>query len=162
MNSERSGRRPIPLLAVVLLISALAMPASADEAAVRRAVDGFYAALNALFTGELEPMSAAWSHADDVTYMGPGGGFRIGWDQVQADWEAQAAMKLGGAVQPKDVEITVGRDLAVVSNYEIGENLGDDGKPQKVELRATSIFRKVGGEWKMIGHHTDLLPHLGG
>jgi len=35
--------------------------------------------------------------------MGPGGGFWIGWDQVLVDWEAQAAMKLGGEVKPKDM-----------------------------------------------------------
>lgn len=105
-------------------------------------------------------MKKVWSHADDVTYMGPGGGFRIGWDQVLAEWKTQAAMKLGGEVKPKDVRITVGRDLAVVSNYEIGENAGTDGKPRKVVIRATNQFRKEDGKWKMIGHHTDILPYL--
>jgi len=27
-----------------------------------------------------------------------------------------------------------------------------------VSIRATNVFRKEGGQWKMIGHHTDLLP----
>ncbi len=113
-----------------------------------------------MFTGDLEPMKKVWSHADDVTYMGPSGGFRIGWDQVLVDWEAQAAMKLGGEVKPKDMRITVGRGLAIVSNYEIGENSGSDRKPQEVRIRATNLFRKEDGKWKMIGHHTDLLPFL--
>ena len=30
--------------------------------------------------------------ADDVTYMGPDGTIRVGWDQVRASWQAQAAM----------------------------------------------------------------------
>ncbi len=52
---------------------------SANEMAFRQAVEEFYGALNAMFEGELAPVQALWSHADDVTYMGPGGGIEIGW-----------------------------------------------------------------------------------
>ena len=131
-----------------------------DMMGVNEAVTQFYVALNAMFTGDLIPMKKIWSHANDVTYLGPTGGYRIGWNQVLADWEAQAAMKLGGKVTPENIRMTIGRDLAVVSNYEIGENSGPDGKPQKVRIRATNLFRKEDGKWKMIGHHTDLLPFL--
>jgi len=147
-----------------LLVGAMqaetALASDADHQAVRETAEHFYSALNAMFTGNLEPMKAVWSHADDVTYMGPGGRFQIGWAQVLADWEAQAAMKLGGEVKPKDMHITVGRDLAIVSNYEIGENVGPNGKPLKVEIRATNLFRKEDRIWKMIGHHTDTLPYF--
>ena len=54
-----------------------AMPKAEQE--VREAVAQFYVALNVLFTGEMKPMNDVWSHADDVTYMGPAGGF---WDGV--------------------------------------------------------------------------------
>lgn len=77
-----------------------------------------------------------------------------------ADWETQAALKPDGKVESKDMRITVGRDLAIVNNYEIGQNVAADGKPQKVTIRATNLFRNESGKWKMIGHHTDLLPFL--
>jgi ketosteroid isomerase-like protein len=32
------------------------------------------------------------------------------------------------------------------------------GKKKTISLRATSIYRKENGQWKMIGHHTDLIP----
>src|ERR1035437_5707298 len=83
----------------------------AEEKAVRKSVEQFYAALNAMFTGDLGAMKEVWSHAEDVTYMGPGGGFRIGWDQILMDWEIQAAMKLGGKVKPENMHITVGQEL---------------------------------------------------
>ena len=105
-------------------------------------------------------MKEVWSHADDVTYMGPGGGFQLGWSQVLESWEAQAAMKLGGKVMPEQMRITVGRDIAITNNYEKGENINAGEKPQNVLIRATNIFRKEDGKWKMIGHHTDLLPFL--
>lgn len=150
----------IVLIAVVLVSARTILGSDDDKKGVNEAVKRFYVALNAMFTGNLDPMQRIWSHADDVTYMGPAGGYRTGWDQVISDWEAQAAMKLGGRVTPKNMRITLGRDLAVVSNYEIGENSGPDGMPQEVRIRATNLFRKEDGKWKMIGHHTDLLPFL--
>jgi len=143
-----------------LILESPAVSAEMDSEGVRAAAEQFYSALNVMFSGELGPMKEVWSHGEDVTYMGPGGGFRLGWKDVLADWEAQAAMKLGGKVEPKDLRITVGRDLAIVSNYEIGHNVTADGKVQEVKIRATNLFRNENGQWKMIGHHTDLLPFL--
>jgi ketosteroid isomerase-like protein len=149
------------LLAVAGFMAANTTHASEHDAKeVKKAAAQFYAALNTMFTGELGPMKEVWSHADDVTYMGPGGGSRVGWKEVLADWETQAALKLGGKVESNDMRITVGRDLAIVSNYEIGQNVAADGKPQNVRIRATNLFRHESGKWKMIGHHTDILPFL--
>jgi ketosteroid isomerase-like protein len=134
-------------------------PIDSEAKAVHRANEMFYAALNAMFEGDLQPMTKIWSHAADVTYLGPNGAFRVGWEATLKDWQKQAAMKLGGKVEPKEIHITVGRDLAIAHNYEVGDNV-IDGKPTKVRIRATNLYRKEGGEWKMIGHHTDLLPFL--
>lgn len=133
-----------------------------NKRTVEVAVQEFYLALNAVFAGDVEPMKKVWSHADDVTYMGPGGGLREGWAEVLADWEAQAAMKPGGKVQPQDLHITVGSKIAVVVNEEKGENTDANGNVQPVAIRATHVLRKEGGKWKMIGDHTDLLPYLSG
>jgi ketosteroid isomerase-like protein len=139
---------------------AIVLATEKDTEAVRTATEEFYSALNAMFTGELGSMKKVWSHKDDVTYMGAGGGIRLGWEQVLADWDTQASLKLGGKVGPEEMQITVGRDLAIVSNYEIGQNVAADGKLQKVKIRATNLFRNESGKWKMIGHHTDILPFL--
>jgi len=129
---------------------------------IAAAAAGFYAALNALFKGEIAPMVEVWSHADDVTYMGPDNGFQTGWKNVLADWEKQAAMKLGGRVEPDGMRITKSGDLAVTHNYERGENINTgEGAPGSVSIRATNLFRKENGAWKMIGHHADPLPYLG-
>ena len=136
-----------------------ATAARADDAAVRAAADRFYAALNVLFGGDAQPMLEVWSHADDITFMAPGGGFHVGWKQSRTDWEAVADQKLGGSVEPTEMRINAGSDIAITSNYEVGHNIVD-GKPQTVTIRATNIFRLEDGQWKMIGHHTDLLPFL--
>lgn len=120
----------------------------------------FYKALNIMFTGDAEPMKKVWSHAEDITYMGPGGGFQAGWSEIEKSWDAQAAMKLGGKIEAVDTHVFAGQDLAITQNYEKGENMGPDGKPVTVLIRATNVFRKENHEWKMISHHTDLLPFL--
>ncbi len=76
------------------------------------------------------------------------------------DWKKQAAMKLGGRVEPQEMRVFVGREIAVVQNYEKGVNANTGGESGKVSIRATNIFRKEGGKWKMVSHHTDLLPFL--
>jgi ketosteroid isomerase-like protein len=136
-----------------------ARAAEQEEFAVQQSTHGFYAALNAMFKGDVEPMEAVWSHADNVTYMGPDGKFIVGWDQLLPNWKSQAAMMLGGTVQPERIHYTIGQSLATVQCFEVGENI-IDGKPVKVSLRATNVFRKESGHWKMIGHHTDKLPFL--
>jgi len=142
------------------LIAGGAVASTMDEKDVRAANAQFYAALNKMFSGDVAPMKEVWAHSPTVTYMGPNGGILVGWNQVQDSWEKQAAMKLGGTVNPEDIQVTVGSDLAVVSAYEKGENTNADGKTAKVSIRATNLFAKDGGKWRMIGHHTDLLPYL--
>jgi ketosteroid isomerase-like protein len=148
------------VVAALASLTARSAPAADDETqAVKAAVTVFHDALNVLFKGDAAPMKAVWSHADDVTYMGPVGGMQVGWSQVEPYWDKQAAKKLGGRVDPVDVHITASPTLAVVHYYERGENV-IDGKSQPVDIRATTTLRKEGGQWKVIGHHTDTLGYL--
>jgi len=140
--------------------SARAQTAAADREGVLAANAGFYAALNQMFRGDAAPIEAVWSHAEDVIYMGPTGLYEHGWSAVVKDWEAQAAMKLGGRVAPAETQVILGRELAVVSGLEVGENSDADGKVQTLKLRATNVYRKEGGQWKMVLHQTDKLPYL--
>ena len=162
----RKYRGSIGALAAMLALGSalISAPASAenDNAAVLAANAAFYAALNKLFAGEIEPIKAVWSNADDVTYMGPDGSFEHGWPSVLKDWESQAALKLGGKVEPVEVQMIVGQDIAIVNDYEQGENTNAKGRVEHVRLRATNLYRKENGQWKMVGHHTDLLPFLAG
>lgn len=160
MRISRSLGLAAFIMAVAGMIPlSIASAAPSDEQAVQKASDNFYAALNTMFEGDIEPMKAVWSHADDVTYMGPNGTFAVGWDKVFSDWQSQAALKLGGKIRTEQVHLTVGQDLATVECVEVGENIVG-GKPTQVSIRATNTFRKENGQWKMIGHHTDKLPFL--
>lgn len=131
-----------------------------ERKVVKMAVSDFYGALNKMFAGDVEPMKDVWSHADDVIYMGPDGEYMIGWPQVFSSWEGQALMKLGGMVRPRGVRIVAGPEIAIAYCIEEGQNKDADGNLVKINIRATNVFRKEKGEWKMIGHHTDTLDFL--
>ncbi len=130
------------------------------EKGLRAANDQFYAALNAMFTGDLAPMNAIWAHRDEITDMGPFGGRLTGWKAVGEEFKKEAAMKIGGHVSYKDLVVQVGGDMGYTVCIEQGENMSTDGKPVKVSHRATNIFRRINGQWKMVHHHTDLAPQL--
>jgi ketosteroid isomerase-like protein len=141
------------------MVAAPARAADDNTQAVKAAVATFHEALNKLFTGDAASMKAIWSHADDVTYMGPTGTKQVGWSQVEPHWDKQAAKKLGGKVDALDVHVTASEQLGVAVYYEKGENI-IDGKVQPVSIRATTTFRKENGQWKVIGHHNDTLAYL--
>ena len=163
MTTREWNKAPLFVAVLAMAFAFFSTAASAagnDRQAVLAANAQFYAALNRMFVGEIAPMETVWSHADDVTYMGPGGQFEHGWNTALKTWQDQAAMKLGGRVEPAEMQLIVGRDVAVVTDFEVGENTNAAGKVAQVKLRATNTFRKEGGHWKMVGHHTDLLPYL--
>lgn len=163
MNISPKNQSLLTTLALTLAVFLTALPArTADDetASVKEAAMQFYAALNTMFTGDVAPMLEVWSHADDITFMGPQGGLYVGWENVRPQWEAQAALKLGGTIEPDDMHIFVGEDLAVVQDFEKGTNTNVGGETVEVSLRATNIFRKEDGKWKMISHQTDKLSGL--
>ncbi len=123
------------------------------------AVTQFYKALNILFTGDAAPMIALWSHQGDTSYLGPQGEIVVGWEKTQESWQQTAALRLGGHIDPQDMHIVVNGNLGFTQNHEVGTNYKDN-KPQTVKIRATNIFRKENGVWKMLSHQTDLLDYL--
>ncbi|MBV8977031.1 MAG: nuclear transport factor 2 family protein [Alphaproteobacteria bacterium] len=160
MDFKPAARAVLALCLVAFAAAQAKAAGNADVKSAMKANAAFYVALNAMFTGDGAPMEKVWSHAADVTYMGPTGAFDIGWAAVGKNFQAQAAMKLGGRIEPDEIHLFVGGNLAVVSEVEVGENTNANGKTAQVKLRATNIFRREHSQWKMIGHHTDTLPYL--
>ena len=130
-----------------------------DEQTVATVTDNFYEALNILFTGNSQPMKDAWSHDADVTYMGPDGLYLSGWEKIAQMWDSVSAIRLGGRVNPKQLQTVIGNDMALITCVENGEN-EIDGKAEAVSIRSSTVFHKRNGVWKVIAHQTDLLKYL--
>lgn len=127
------------------------MTHSLDDAAAE-----FYAALGAVLGGDAGPMLELWSHEDDVSYMSPFGELLRGWEPIRASWMEQAEAQLGGVVRGEELHLVEGDLLGFAVGFERGE-VQVDGTPTPVDIRATSIFRREDGRWRMVGHHTDPL-----
>ncbi len=130
------------------------------EDEIRKALDAFYDALNKMLNGDVDPMCELWSHADDVTYMGPLGDMQVGWQQVEDSWRHQTRMRMGGEVLPQEVSIVVAGEMGYAICIERGEDLRPDGEPVLIDHRATNVWRREDGEWKMVHHHADIAHGL--
>lgn len=163
MNTHMMTRFPLhkATRTIMFVFASIALTVAANASEVpcptlKAANEGFYTALNTMFTGKIDPMLALWSHGKDVAYLGPDGRFLTGWKSVKADWNQQASIKLGGKAVPSNVSYFMlpGSGIAVVQNI---EHITTD-KGLKLSIRATNVYRMEGGAWKMVSHHTDKLP----
>jgi ketosteroid isomerase-like protein len=129
---------------------------------IQQAAEAYYEAINRVVHGDMTLMDEVWSHADDVTNMGPFGGRQVGWQEVRAEFAREAALNLKGRVTAEDMRVVVGSDLAYVICVEHAEHQNVDGRTVEVRFRATNIYRLETGVWKLIHHHNDLSPALMG
>lgn len=102
------------------------------------------------------------SHRDDTTILGGFGGYgEKGWDAVGARYDWASSQYKGGAATMKVEYINIGvsGDLGftVAIERQEGVRVGDQQNPTRRALRATQIFRKEDGAWKLLHRHADPL-----
>ncbi len=145
---------------VLLLTTALpayaAEPTSAAaQEEVRQATLKYYVALNSAMKGELEPISGVWLHASNVTDLGRLGGSAVGWNEVYAHYQSMARMNAGANFAPTEIKVVVDGDMAYTVCNESGQARSPQGGNVSISGRATNIFRRDNGKWKLIHHHAD-------
>jgi ketosteroid isomerase-like protein len=100
-------------------------------------------------------------HGDEATIFGAFGGHEKGWSEVSPryDWAASQFKKSDAKKKIDYLNSGVSGDLAFTVAIEHQENvrLGNQSKPASQALRATQIFRKEGGTWKLLHRHADPL-----
>jgi ketosteroid isomerase-like protein len=131
----------------------------AADAAVRKASKAFYAALNRMAQGDAGPMAEIWSHSALATTMHPIGGREVGWGKVKAPWAKVASLCSSGKVALTGQLLRVAGSLA----YEVGFEKGQiviAGTEVAFDHRVTNVYRREGGKWKIVHHHTDLSPAM--
>jgi ketosteroid isomerase-like protein len=132
----------------------------AVEDEIQQASEQFYAALNHAINGDSGSMMEVWSHGSDVATMHPLGGRETGWEEVRASWEQVAQGFSDGQVSIEElVVVPLSDDVAYTLGTEQGQaTLGEE--TVSIDWRATNIYRREEGEWKMVLHHTDVSPAL--
>jgi len=137
-----------------------ASPEAENE--IRAATILFYAALNTAIHGDLTPLSAVWSHRPEVTNLNGLGGLALGWTEVRADFRNMARLYPAGhfAAPQNFVMVVVVGDIGYSVCRETGELRSSDGPMVRFDRRATNIFEREDGKWKMIHHHADATTAL--
>jgi ketosteroid isomerase-like protein len=127
-------------------------PAEKD---IRAATVLFYAAFNSALHGDLDPLTAVWSHRPDVSNLSAAGGHAMGWNEVHAGFLNMARLYPSGRIEQRDMSVVAGKDLGYSVCTETGQLRSSEGPMVTFNQRATNIFRLEGGTWKLIHHHAD-------
>ncbi len=108
----------------------------------------------ALHHGDAGPRHALWSHDDPVTLFGAAVN-RSGWSAIAStfDWLA-TGFRDCTSLEHEIVAAGASGDLAyLVAIERISATV--DGNPTSYALRATTIFRREEGVWRVVHRHGD-------
>ena len=111
----------------------------------------------AIHAGDVEPRMALWSRQEPVTVLGA----RLsasGWADVEPMFRTVASWFSDSRDYRFDlVAAGASGDLAYTVGYEHNQ-VRVDGELRTYTLRATHIYRREGGEWRIVHRHADVPP----
>ena len=115
------------------------------------------AAVAAIFRGDPKPAKALFSDREDVTLGNPFGPYAHGRKQLEETLERAAANYRDGEVTGVElVAMYTSGDLACVVEVERGRaRVGGGREVLPLALRATSLFRREDGAWRLVHRHAD-------
>jgi ketosteroid isomerase-like protein len=115
-----------------------------------------------MLNGDASLWVANASHADDVTLLSPYGIVARGWDAVSKLYLAAAGhfVSSGATVQREYMAVEVHGDLAYEVVREYANPRGAEGSLAGA-TRATHVFRREAGAWKLVHRHMDHLNEGG-
>ncbi|MEI7667245.1 MAG: nuclear transport factor 2 family protein [Synechococcaceae cyanobacterium ELA263] len=126
------------------------MPTTLEEAA-----DAFYAAGNKLLAGDISAFEAIWSEADDISHLGPMGATYTGRTAVMEEFARESAMGFEGTLVADERRFVETAELGYMVCVERTRGMTKAGAAITTDIRATTIFRKEAGHWRVVHHHTD-------
>lgn len=115
------------------------------------------AAEQAIHNGDVEPRLALWSRTDPVTLFGAKLS-SSGWADLEPTFRKVASWFSDSQEYEFEV-IAAGAsgDLAYTVGYE-RNRVTVDGQPRVYTLRATHVYRREGGQWRIVHRHADAPP----
>jgi ketosteroid isomerase-like protein len=128
----------------------------ADAAEFLEFLERCHDALRQHTGGNPRPYLELWSHSDDVSLMGGVGGHQVGIDEV-SELLTAAAKTLNYETWSAENLVT-GFDDTFGFTVEL-ERLTRHvrGETEEMRLRATSVYRREDGAWKVVHRHGDSL-----
>lgn len=117
-------------------------------------LDRCHSALRHHTSGNPQPFLELWSRAPDVSLMGGVGGHQVGIDAVSKLLEAAAKTLNYETWDAETLAASFGDELGFTVELErLTRHV--DGEPEAMGLRATSVYRREDGAWRVIHRHGD-------
>jgi ketosteroid isomerase-like protein len=126
------------------------MPTTLSEAA-----DAFYAAGNQMLAGDCAPYAAIWSEGEDISHLGPTGALCTGRTAVFEQFARESGMGFKGTLVADDRRFVDSAEMGYLVCMERTSGMTQTGEAIGIDIRATTIFRKEAGHWRVVHHHTD-------
>ncbi|MCR6481988.1 nuclear transport factor 2 family protein [Amycolatopsis sp. OK19-0408] len=116
------------------------------------------AAERAIHGGDAGPRTALWSTADPVSLFGAWLPIRTGWADVSEAFR-RVAGQFSDSREYRFEVVAAGAsgDLAYTIGFE-HNTVSVNGEPTTYTLRATHVYRREDGEWKIVHRHADRPP----
>jgi ketosteroid isomerase-like protein len=113
-------------------------------------------ALDAIVKGDPEPKKRLYSQRDDVTLANPFGPPARGWQNVAETLERAASqLREGRVIGFERISEYATADLAYIVEIERYHGKAGTSEAAPNALRATTIFRREDGEWRIVHRHAD-------
>jgi ketosteroid isomerase-like protein len=130
------------------------LKASVDAATAR-----LHAAMAKVADGDVSEIKRLYSPSADATSFYGWGGYEIGEEAVSKRWDWAGQQFKGGTVRHENIttvvtpEMFYTTDIETFSNQRVAGVEGVTGWSNRV----THIFRREGGEWRLIHRHANRL-----
>ena len=113
----------------------------------------------AFHQGDHGPRMEMWSRQDPVTLFGAAGMYRSGWDQLSRifPWVASRFSNVSDYRFDVLVADVIG-DMAHSVGYERFTGSIDGRPAEPITVRATHVYRREGGNWKIVHRPGDNPP----
>ena len=125
-------------------------------AEMREFIGRCHEALTQQSQGRPAPFLEQWSRADDVTIMAAIGGYHVGFDAVSELLSAASKTQSFDSWSAENLVTYVADDLGFSVELEHYVRVVD-GEDQGMTLRATQIYRREDGRWRIVHRHGDIL-----
>jgi ketosteroid isomerase-like protein len=115
-------------------------------------------AARAFVRGETAPLGRIVARDAPATFFGPKGGYDQGPDQVFSTYERDAAHFTSGDTSFKILQMAASGGIAYWVGFQrVIARLDGSTEAIPLNLRVTELFRREGGEWKLVHRHADTL-----
>jgi uncharacterized protein (TIGR02246 family) len=137
-------------LAALAAFAAPAIANASDEADIRAVQDRVAAAINAR-----DPAAIVANYSPDVFVFDlPPPRQYVGEKAWKEDWQGVFAAPAGaGKLDVQDLAISVSGDVAYSHAIDHYVSDGPGGTKVELNLRATDVYRKIGGKWLIVQEH---------